>query len=206
MFTINQVGLIDRRKYITVGINGVTTKLQLDCASDITIIPEDVYIQLGSPAGRAPSIDAVNASGEEVGISREIECNVSFNGKTKTGRCFVTTVPGLSLCGIEWIEMFNLWDVPINAVCNGLKLQSFPRTEGLIQELQQEFSSIFSDELGLCKKTTVSFTVKPSIKPIFRLKRPVPYAATAKIEAELERLQKLGIITPVSYSEWAAND
>lgn len=53
-------------------------------------------------------------------------------------------------------------------------------------------------------KKKVSLMVKSGIKPIFRLKRPVPYASTAKIEAELERLQKLGIINPVPYSEWAA--
>ncbi|XP_062556755.1 uncharacterized protein K02A2.6-like [Armigeres subalbatus] len=41
-------------------------------------------------------------------------------------------------------------------------------------------------------------------KPIFRLKRPVPYASASKIEVELDRLQKIGIIIPVSYSEWAA--
>ncbi|XP_062553858.1 uncharacterized protein K02A2.6-like [Armigeres subalbatus] len=97
-----------------------------------------------------------------------------------------------------------LWDVPINAVCNTVQLQKFPRTEGLIQELQHKYDAIFSDELGLCKKKKVSFTVKPGIKPIFRLKRPVPYASASKIEVELDRLQKLGIIIPVSYSEWAA--
>lgn len=204
VFTVNQVGLASRRKFITVGINGVAIKLQLDCASDITIIPEVVYIQLGSPAGKTPSIDAVNASGEEVGLTREIMCSVSLNGTTKTGRCFVTSVPDLCLFGIEWMELFNLWDVPINAVCNGVKLQSYPRTEGLIQGLQEKFQRIFSDQLGLCKKKQVQLTIKSGTKPIFRQKRPVPYASAEKIETELDRLQQLGIITPVSYSEWAA--
>ncbi|XP_062535370.1 uncharacterized protein K02A2.6-like [Armigeres subalbatus] len=101
VFTVNQVELSDRRKYVTVEINGVPIKLQLDCASDITIIPEDVYVQLGSPVAKVPSIDAVNASGEEVGLI-------------------------------------------------------------------------------------------------------LPYASASKIEVVLDRLQKLGIIIPVSYSEWAA--
>lgn len=38
----------------------------------------------------------------------------------------------------------------------------------------------------------------------FEATGPVPYASTVKIEAELDRLQQLGIITPVSYSELAA--
>lgn len=46
VFSINQVGLAETRKFIAVDINGVSTQLQLDCASDVTIIPEDVYLLL----------------------------------------------------------------------------------------------------------------------------------------------------------------
>ena len=33
--------------------------------------------------------------------------------------------------------------------------------------------------------------------------RPVPYSVRKKVEDELNRLQELGIISPVSWSEWA---
>lgn len=162
VFSINQIGLMDRRKYITVQINGVSTKLQLDCASDITIIPEDVYVQLGSPAGRAPSIDAVNASGEDVGLSREVECNVSFNGITKKGRCFVTTVPALSLFGIEWIEMFNLWNVPINAVCNNVKLQRRKNSLKSLKKSLQAFSVMNSGYVRRKYRSRLNLASNPS--------------------------------------------
>ncbi|PIO61563.1 hypothetical protein TELCIR_16909 [Teladorsagia circumcincta] len=41
-------------------------------------------------------------------------------------------------------------------------------------------------------------------KPVFRPKRPVPYAALASVEKELERLEANGVISKVNYSEWAA--
>ncbi|XP_058456713.1 uncharacterized protein K02A2.6-like [Malaya genurostris] len=40
--------------------------------------------------------------------------------------------------------------------------------------------------------------------PVFRPKRPVPFHAIQKVNEELDRLQKLNIITPVDFSEWAA--
>nr|VZI43672.1 unnamed protein product [Spirometra erinaceieuropaei] len=42
------------------------------------------------------------------------------------------------------------------------------------------------------------------LQPVFRPKRPVPYAALPLIEVELRRLEELGILVPVSYSAWVA--
>ncbi|VDL92977.1 unnamed protein product [Schistocephalus solidus] len=41
-------------------------------------------------------------------------------------------------------------------------------------------------------------------RPVFRPKRPVPYAAFPLVDAELKRLEELGVLKPVSYSAWAA--
>ena len=43
----------------------------------------------------------------------------------------------------------------------------------------------------------------PEAAPIFCKARTVPYALRGKIEQELGRLQKKGIITLVEFSQWA---
>uniref|UniRef100_A0A5S6QL65 RNA-directed DNA polymerase n=1 Tax=Trichuris muris TaxID=70415 RepID=A0A5S6QL65_TRIMR len=58
--------------------------------------------------------------------------------------------------------------------------------------------------LGLCSKIKASLRLKPDASPVFRPKRPVPYAAVPKVDAELNRLEKLGVISKVSHSNWAA--
>ena len=53
-------------------------------------------------------------------------------------------------------------------------------------------------------KLKATLKLKSDSKPIFRTKRPVPYAALATVESELNRLQQAGVIQPIDYSSWAA--
>lgn len=55
-----------RLKYVRVTINQISIDLQLDSGSDITIVSETVWIQLGSPIIRETKHTAVNASGSEI--------------------------------------------------------------------------------------------------------------------------------------------
>ena len=41
-------------------------------------------------------------------------------------------------------------------------------------------------------------------RPKFYRPQSVPYAMRAKVEEEIDRLPKEGIISPVKYAEWAA--
>ncbi|KAH9591417.1 hypothetical protein MS3_00001171 [Schistosoma haematobium] len=67
-----------------------------------------------------------------------------------------------------------------------------------------EFSTIFQPVLGQCTAMKATLRLKPGAKPVFRPKRPVPYAALSKVDEKLNRLRLQGVITPVSYSAWAA--
>ncbi|KAL5481520.1 hypothetical protein EMCRGX_G021699 [Ephydatia muelleri] len=60
------------------------------------------------------------------------------------------------------------------------------------------------DELGLLKGTLVKIHVNETATPLFFKPRAVPYAVREKVEKELERLEKLGVIEAIQFSEWAA--
>ena len=45
--------------------------------------------------------------------------------------------------------------------------------------------------------------VKPDAKPKFCRARSAPYALWGAIEKDLDRLQQLGVIESVKYSDWA---
>ena len=63
---------------------------------------------------------------------------------------------------------------------------------------------VFDGSLGCLKDTKVTLHVNDKVKPKFLKPRPVPFLLREKVEKELDRLQSLGIITPVQQSEWAA--
>nr|XP_049467012.1 uncharacterized protein K02A2.6-like [Anopheles coluzzii] len=121
--------------------------------------------------------------------------------KTARGRCFVTTTANLNLLGIEWIELFKLWSVPLDSVCNQVKTKSIDQQ---INEFRAKHAYVFNDSLGHCRKLKVKLFLKPNAKPIFCPKRPVPFNTIRLVDAELTRLQSLGILEPVDFSEWAA--
>ena len=62
----------------------------------------------------------------------------------------------------------------------------------------------FSDELGIIQGTSAKLHVDSQTRPRFFKPRAVPYSMRGKVEQELDRLQKQGIIRPVTFSDWAA--
>lgn len=46
--------------------------------------------------------------------------------------------------------------------------------------------------------------IRQDVKPVFRPKRQVPYAAIDEIDEEFDRLEKLGVIQSINYSTRAA--
>jgi hypothetical protein len=194
-----------RRKYLRPVVNGTQVKLQYDTGSDITIISKDVYKAIGSPKGRRTNFVTKSACNNNVPIIEELDVAVDFLGKTRHCRCFVTSRPGLNLFGIEWIELWNLWDIATVQICS---VRSQENTNGstsiLAKQLADKYPTVFSPGLGLCAKTKVKLYLKPGSKPVFRPKRPVSSAYVQIVGDEIERQSTQGILSPVDHSDWAA--
>ncbi|XP_055527162.1 uncharacterized protein K02A2.6-like [Wyeomyia smithii] len=189
------------RKFAELRINHVPVRLQVDSASDISIITAEMWKKIGEPETSPPSCQAVTASGEPLNIASEFWCDVSINGVSKRGLCRVM-VPeiSLSVLGADWMDNFGLWDVPINSFCNQISSQFQPG----VGAIQSKFPDVFTSSMGLCCKTKVNLPLRGNPRPIFRPKRPVSYSMEGAVEEEIQRLHQLGVLKPVDYSEWAA--
>ncbi|CAH8614326.1 unnamed protein product [Dicrocoelium dendriticum] len=196
-----------RRRFITVLINGIPTKLQFDTASDITIISRRTWNHLKRPKMVDSQKVAHNASGGVLRLVGELNCKIAFQGVEKSGTCYISDRPNLNLLGLDWIEKLNLLDVPLNQICNRVRASPDPSAksvEDMTRTLKRKFASVFQDGLGHCTKFKATLNLRPGAKPVFKARRPVPYAAMSTVEQELDRLERAGVITAVNYSSWAA--
>lgn len=210
---VNKVNFAQRRKYADICINNVpgsphinnnSIRLQIDSASDISIISKSNWIKLGKPGAPLDTkMHAVSATKHGISIIARFQCDIQLNGEVNSSFIYVTNIDSINLLGIDLIEMFNLWDKPLSSICcNKVNITANKNTE--IARIQKQFSKLFRPELGICKKAEIKLQLKADVKPVFRPKRPVAYAVLPVIEKELQRLQDLGIISPVDHSEWAA--
>ena len=89
-------------------INGQKIRLQLDTASDITIISRKTWEKLGSPAVRPSNHIARNASGDVLKLEGEVECQVCLGDRQIQTKCFLTEQPDLDLLGLDWLDELGL--------------------------------------------------------------------------------------------------
>lgn len=80
-----------------------------------------------------------------------------------------------------------------------------PANDDLSPQLQSEYSDLFADELGKLP-VIYSMTLDPDVRPAVRPAHHIPVATKDRVKAELDRMQELGVITPVSEpTDWVSS-
>lgn len=156
---------ISQRKFIAPTINGAKVKLQLDWASDITLILQANWKKLGKSTLERWGMQPGSASGDPVPLFGAFQCHIKFNEKEEVSA-------RNDLLGIDWIIKLGLWNIPFAAICNSVMTDSkhvdSPQAcRNFSSEARTKFSLLFSDGLGCCNKIKVSLTFKQDAKPIF---------------------------------------
>ena len=82
------------------------------------------------------------------------------------------------------------------------RLQAAPPTT--LQSVLQKHTAVFRDELGLVKGVEARINIDSTAQPRYCKPRTVPYALQANVDQELGMLEKVGVIKPVQFADWAA--
>jgi len=69
--------------------------------------------------------------------------------------------------------------------------------------LQTKYSSLFDGNLGTIKEVPAHLKLKENAVPQFFKPRPVPFALKEMIADELQRMEKIGVLENVEFSDWA---
>ena len=124
-----------------------------------------------------PTVKLQTYTGEPIRVCGTTQVQVKHKEQTATLPLVITEGNGPTLLGRNWLEALRLdWRHP----------------------------DAFKEELGELRGVTAKIHVNPDAWPRFEKVRPVPFAIRHKVEQELDRLQTLGIIRPVQFSDWAA--
>ena len=127
--------------------------------------------------------------------------NITPCGTCDSLQCHLplVVVPGSgpTLFGRNWLEVIQFSS---NRIYQLKAVNATPAVEFIIQR----YPDVFKDKLGELRNYTASLRVDPNTKPVFSETHHEPYALREKVDKEMDRLECLGIIEPVQYSEWAA--
>nr|XP_049464977.1 uncharacterized protein K02A2.6-like [Anopheles coluzzii] len=192
---VNVCSVQQHRKFVTIQIENKSARLQLDTGSDISVISQRMWKQLGKPYLTPVTVRAKAASGDVLRLEGEFIANVSIANRTKRATIRVSKME-LALLGADMVNLFALGTIPMDNFCNNIK-EADPRS------WEDKFPSVFHGT-GICTKASVHLQLRKDARPVFRPKRPVAYAMEEIVNKELDRLEGLGIISPVDYSDWAA--
>ena len=125
-----------------------------------------------------------------------IRVSVKYQSQQEDLNLLVVAGSGPSLLGRDWLQTLRLeWA----SIC---RIQATPSET--LSKLLEQHAELFKDELGMVKGTTAKIHVDSEAQPRFCRPRTVPYALREKVDREIERLEKDGVIEPVQFSDWAA--
>ncbi|MFH4984886.1 hypothetical protein AB6A40_011595, partial [Gnathostoma spinigerum] len=203
---------LQRRRYITAHVDGRPIRFQVNSGSDITILSRASWKHIGSPPLASITAEALDASNNPIKFSGQFDCMLEVNGRQASSCIFVGAGNNShNLLGLDLIEKLDIWD--LRNLCSNVrtlplkqpppKAQS-PSSNELQYNPRQRYPEVFKETLGRCTKIKATLQLRNGAKPVFRPKRPVPYASREAVERELDRLAQHGVITKVEYSEWAA--
>ena len=186
-------GSEDKGIFVEVTVNSAPLRMELDTGADVTLVSENTWrAQLGSFPLKPTGVRLRTYTGEPLKVKGEAQVTVAYRNQVATLPLLVVEGSGPSLFGRNWLRKIQLDWSEVKKVTTEL------------ETLLSRYPGLFQDGLGTVKDCQVTLSVKPQAVPKFFKARAVPYALREVIEKDLERLQSLGVITKVNFSNWAA--
>ena len=187
--------------YVTLQVNQADLTMEVDTGAAFSVISEETYNNLWSHTS-APVLKQVNGpllktyTGEPISLKGLIRVPVIYNDQSKMLDLLVVKGNGPTLMGRDWLRDIKLdWSELFH-----LQQSAKPSCSRIIDS----HTNVFKDDMGCIEGTSAKFVVRSEVTPKFYRARPVPYSLRLKVEEELDRLERDGILTRVEFSDWAA--
>ena len=174
----------------TIEINNKQTKFKLDTGAEVTAVSESTYNEMGQPNLQKQSKSLYGPAGTHLEVCGHFTANLSH--KSTHTKQTVYVVKGLknNLLGLPAILSLNL----------ATRLQQIEESTAV----QDNFPNLFRGLGSIGEEYEIR--LKDDVKPrALSTARNVPLPLRTKVQEELERMQSLGVISPVDEpSPWCA--
>ena len=186
---------------VELTMNGVPVSMELDTGAAVSLINSSTYkriaqaSQVQQPLLKS-KVTLKTYTGELINTLGRTTTLVRYGGKKETMEVHVVEGEGPNLLGRDWMTTFKGC---VSCLCNVVSTNSAD-----LDEMITKHAAVFSKELGSLQGFKAKLYVEPNATPKFHRPRPVPFALKKSVEAELQRLEDEGIISPVQFSSWAA--
>ena len=181
---------------VDIKLNGQLTQMEVDTGASVSLLGEVHFKPLREKGAtlRPSSAKLSTYTGETIQVLGIADVKVEYKGQTATLPLLVIPGAGPPLLGRDWLNVLRLDWKSIFQV----------HSQRSLQDVLEAYSEVFEEELGTVKGVFTKIHVADTAIPKFHKARSVPFALRGKVEKELERLQKQGIIEPVQFASWAA--
>ena len=184
---------------VMLEVNKQPIEMELDTGAIVSLISEATWRELHKPALESCPFVLKGYPDNKLDILGMCKVEVTTGGVTKQLPLVVCKGRGVSLLGRNWLQELQLNWQEI-AKINGIIKDSTAD----LNKLLKQFDNVFRPELGHCKEAKAKLYLKEGAVPKFNRPRTTAIAMKARIEEELNRQEKLGILEKIDTAEWAA--
>ena len=200
LFTLNTPHPIEDPLTTTLWLNEVPVSMEIDTGAAVSVINHSTYLAV-SQQGLAPQLQNSDVrfktyTGESIKVLGAVLVAVKYREK-ETGQLIqVVDGEGPNLMGRDLLTSLEVtWEG---------RIANISEHSQALKDVLDKHASVFTEELGCLQGQKVHLHINTTVTPKFCKPRTVPFALRDKVEAELDRLGSLGIISPVKSATWAA--
>ena len=195
MFTIADSRDSCKELMVPVQIEGKPLDMELDTGASVSIIPISVWYDVLAARPLKKTAKLRSYSGHEIPVVGEARVQVSYGSQQACLHLIVTATDGPVLMGRNWLSILKFDWKQIKQVCQE------PVDE--MERVFTKYKSLFDGGLGTIKGVTAHLKLKENVTPQFFKPRPVPFALKEKIAEDIRRLESIGVLEKVDFSDWA---
>lgn len=177
---------------VDVSIGGVQITMEVDSGAPISALSWSLYQKhfRKFPLNQT-AVSFASYNGGPIKPKGVCKILVTYNGFRHYLDFYIFDNGGPPLLGRNWMYAFKVGLQQLNYVHDQILAPLFNR-----------FKDVFNGSLGQFNKGVIKLNLKSNCEPKFCKPRPLPLALKDRVENEIEKLVKLGVLESVDFSEW----